>query len=464
MIEEKVIKTIRKHSMIDEGDKVLIAFSGGIDSTALVHVLYGLKDRLRIKLYAAHVNHKLRGKDSDLDALFVEKTCRELGIPLFSEDFDIKGFAEQRKMGIEDAARTIRYEYFDRIAAKTGAQKIALAHSADDNIETFLMRLIRGSGLKGLESIPYLRGKIIRPLIEITRAELEEYLRSIKVKARVDRTNRETRFTRNRVRNNLLPALESYNSNIRRVLLRTIAAVSADHDFIRKRSEEMFMKLLISHAGDELTLDIEKLSKLEPAIETEVIRLAIEAVKKDLIDVSFNHIDEIVKLLGSKRAEVDLPGLYVYINKGQLKMSRSQYVNKGASAFSHQLDVPGEINMPEIGLSLESQVLDTYKMNEIRLQDPFQAYLDYDKIERPLTVRNRKDGDSFSPLGLKGKKKLQDIFTDNKVDLDSRDRIPVILSGNSIVWVVGYRISDDVKVTPRTKKVVKIEAKPLGLG
>jgi len=461
MIEAKVQRTLKKYNMISPGDKVVIAASGGVDSTALLHVLNSLKATLKIKLFAAHLNHKLRGRDAELDAGFVKETCKKLRIPVFIEEFDVQAFAEQNRLGLEDAARRVRYEYFERIAARMSANKIALAHNADDNIETFLMRLIRGSGLKGLESIPALRGRIIRPFIEVSRKEIEAYLRSINVRPRIDRTNFETRFMRNRVRRNLLPVLESYNKKIREVILRTISAVAADHDFIRKQAGESLMKAMISRKKNEVAIDMEGLSRLEPAIKAEALRLAIGSVKKDLVDISFVHIEDILGIMDKGRGEIDLPGAYIYVKKGALVISRTKHTVPEAIPFMHKLEVPGQAMAEEAGFVIDAELVDHVKRSELLKKDPYIAYLDYDKISKPLFIRGRKDGDVFSPLGLKGKKKLQDIFVDSKVAQENRSKVPVLEDGKKIVWIVGYRISEEAKVTSKTKKVVKISAQPL---
>jgi tRNA(Ile)-lysidine synthase len=461
MIEDKVLKTIRDRNMLSSGDKVVVAFSGGIDSTALIYILNSLSGKLKIKLFAAHLDHQIRGKDADGDASFAKRTSDKLGIPCFVEKFDVPGFARQEKLNLEDAARRIRYEFLERIAAKTGANKIALAHTADDNIETFLMRLIRGTGMKGLEGIPPVRDKIIRPMIELYRSEIEQYLSSKKITARIDKTNYETKYLRNRVRRDLIPALESYNPKIRKTLVRAIDAANTIQDFVESKVKEAFKKVVSLKTNDEIRIDIKEFLKTDPMLKGEVLRQAIGAVKKDLVDISLVHIDDIIDQLEKKRAEVDLPGIYVMVNKGMLSISRQRPQKSKPAQFMRKLEIPGEIRDESGGIIIEADLMDSVPLSELHAKNPYQAFLDYDKIAKPLIVRNRREGDAYSPLGLKGRKKLQDIFVDEKVDIDERDSIPVVEDGNKIVWVVGYRMAEETKVTPKTKKVVKLSAKSI---
>jgi len=460
MLEDKVLKTIRDNEMLGSGDKVIIGVSGGFDSTALLYLLDSLKTKLGIKLYVAHLNHKIRGAESDKDMEYVKKISKKLGITCFCESFDVPGFAKQKKMNLEDAARTFRYGYFERVAVKTGANKIASGHNADDNIETFIMRLIRGSGLKGLRGIPAVRGGIIRPLINTYRKDIEHYLKEKNIKPRTDQSNFDTSLFRNRIRHELLPLLESYNSNIKDALQRSIRLAKQEYDLIEREAEKLCGKLATKKTG-MISLNVRKLSGLNIAVASEIMRKAIAYVKKDLVDISSVNIDDIFSILSSKRGKLNLTGAFIEKKKDRLLISAKMPQKTKEKQFSHTLYIPGETNVNEAGYTIESELISMSNRLKLKIRDPLRALVDYDKIKAPLIIRNRKPGDVFYPLGLKGKKKLQDIFVDEKIDIDERDRIPVVEDGKNIVWIVGYRVSDKAKVTPKTNKVVRLTARQL---
>jgi tRNA(Ile)-lysidine synthase len=299
-------------------------------------------------------------------------------------------------------------------------------------------------------------------MIELYRKEIEQYLKSKKITARIDRSNYETKYLRNRVRHNLIPALESYNPKIRESLVRAIDAANTIQDFIESKAKVAFKKAVSLKTNDQIKLDIKELNKTDPMLKGEVLRLAIGAVKKDLVDISLIHINDIIGQLGKKRGEVDLPGIYVLVNKGMLSISGQRPQKSKPVQFMRKLEIPGEIRDESGEMIIEADLMDSVPTSELHAKNPYQAFLDYDKIVKPLIVRNRREGDAYSPLGLKGRKKLQDIFVDEKVDIDERDRIPVVEDATRrIVWVVGYRMAEEAKVTPKTKKVVKLSAKSI---
>jgi tRNA(Ile)-lysidine synthase len=457
MITNKVLRTVKESGLISKSDRILVGVSGGTDSTALLLILKALSNELKLHLIAAHMNHKMRGKESDADERFVKNLAKKLGIPFISESFDVPAFAKQNRLNLEDAARRIRYEFFDRAAAKVNANKIAVAHTADDNIETFLMRLVRGTGLKGLEGIPPVRGKIIRPLINILRTDLEVYLRSKKIKPRTDRSNFDTKYLRNSIRHQLIPNLKKYNNNIKEGLLRTIRSVNIDNELIEELSKKAFESLKKEKEAASVTIDAKAFMSLKPALRAGVIKLCIEHIKKDIEDISFINIMDIMDIAGKQRASLDIPGSHVEKKNGKLTFLASRPKGAVSREFLYKLEVPGMVKVKESGLEIESDIFDVKNVS-YKKKDPFRAYLDRDKISGALVVRSRRRGDVFSPLGMKGKKKLQDIFIDEKIDIDDRDKIPVIEDGKKIVWIAGFRIANDVKIDSGTKKVVELSA------
>ena len=458
MITARVLQTIRKNNMISSGDAVIVGASGGIDSTALLLMLKTFEKELGIKLYAAHLNHMIRGKESNRDEAFTKKLAKKLAIPVIAESFDVPAFAKSKKLNLEDAARRVRYEFFDRAAARVGANKIAVAHTADDNIETFLMRLIRGTGLKGLEGIPPVRGRIIRPLIDIQRSELEAYLKNKGIKARLDSSNLDTDYLRNSVRHKLIPMLSGYNKNIKEGLLRTIRSMRVDYSFIEEMARRSYESLK-KKVGGAVTIDVGGLDSLHPSLKAGVMRLAIQDVKKDLVDVSYVNVEDALKLTTKKSAGIDIAGAYIEVKRGRMTFSSSRPKANATKGFLYKLEVPGEVLIKESGIVIGADEQDIADVRGIKKKDPYRAFMDRDKICGPLMVRSRRPGDYFSPLGMKGRKKLQDVFVDEKLDIDERDKVPVVDDGEKIIWVAGYRISEKVKVDRNTRRVVELNYK-----
>jgi tRNA(Ile)-lysidine synthase len=456
MLRTKALTTICKYGMFDAGDTVLVAVSGGFDSTALLLILHSLKDELKLKLHVAHLNHMIRGREASGDAKFVKNLCRKLDIPITVGSLDIPKYASENSLGIEEAARNVRYTFFNDVAEKVKASKIAVAHNSDDNIETFLMRLIRGAGMRGLEAILPVRDNIVRPLIESSRKEIEAYLKERKIKPRMDKSNFDTNYTRNSIRHKLIPLLEKYNPNLREAISRTISSVSVDNDLIM--TEVIKAKDIVRTTEDVAEVDAEGLLRLHPAVAARIIMFAIEAVKGDLTDISYVHVDDVMGISLKKRAELHLPGLFVNIDKGTLRFSSFKRDVASVPSFSYRITVPGRLEVKESGLIIEAESLKGINEKEIKKNDPMVAYIDADKISGKLLVRGRRDGDIFKPLGMKGSKKLQDIFVDEKIDLDERGKVPLIEDDEKIIWVVGFRINDDVKVTSSTKKILKMTA------
>lgn len=448
--------------MFSPGDSVLIGISGGADSTALLHLLHALKAELGLsELYAAHLNHLLRKEDAELDQKFVENQAKNLGILCLSESQDVAAYATKNKLSLEDAGRRLRYEFYYHTAQKIGARKIALGHTADDSVETFLMRLLRGAGIKGLTGIPPVRGLIVRPLIKTWRREIDQYIASLKLVPRIDHTNYESKYLRNRVRLKLIPQLKVYNLNIKEILLQTVLLLTEDYIYLEAKTREALSDLTLKEKEDSIELDAQKLRELEPPIEGHLIRTAIEKVKGNLAELAFSHVHNIAKNLDqSERWELHLPDhIYAVGNRNILTITKEKPVELERVSFYYSLSVPGEVYIAEAQTRLKAEILEAVPGN---LKESTQvAYLDFEEIDRKLTVRSRKDGDRFYPLGLKGAKKLQDFFVDQKVPAEERDLIPIVESAGNIVWLVGHRIDERVKVSPKTQKIVKLTAEKI---
>jgi tRNA(Ile)-lysidine synthase len=455
MIENKFLATINEYRMFEPGDTVLVAVSGGADSTALLNLLHAHRQELNISLQVAHLNHLLRKSEAELDLKYVEGLAQKLKLPISKESVDVATLARREKLSVEAAARLARYDFFEKIAAQAGASKIAVGHSADDNIETFLMRLLRGAGLKGLGGIPPRRGKIVRPLIKIWRREIEDYIGSLKLVPRRDHTNYESKYVRNSVRNKLVPQLKIYNLNIKEIILQTILLLTEDNLYLENTAAALLSQISFSKNTQEIKIDLNKLRNLERSIARYVLRLAVEQIKGNLLELSFKHLYAILdKLAETEKWELHLPdGIYVTADKNWLVISREKPKVKESTPFKYLLPVPGEVSLEEVGGRLRADFVEKID----KTSPATTAFVDYAVLGKEVVVRNKLAGDRFCPLGIKGTKKLQDFFIDEKIPAEEREQIPILESAGNIIWVAGRRLDERAKVTENTQKIVKLE-------
>ena len=455
MIKVKFLETIKEYRLLKADETVLVAVSGGADSTALLYLMDYYRQKFGARLHIAHLNHMVRKKDADLDARFVQGLAASLNVPLTIESIDVQALAKQQKKGLEETAREVRYDFFRRVAKKVGADKIAVGHTADDNVETFLMRLVRGAGIKGLCGIPAKRGGIIRPLIKVWRKEIEEYVGGLKLVPRRDYTNYESKYLRNRVRMKLIPQLKLYNLNIKEIILQTILLLTQDSEYLDIKAEEALQGVRVPAGEGEVRLSIEKLHDIESALWGRLLRKAIEEVKGNLLEITYTHICDILdKLETSERWELHLPGgIFVFGGREDLCFSREKPQVARPLEYSYSFSLPGEVEIKELGKKVRADFSEEKKESN----DPNVAFVDYAVLGKNLVVRNKRDGDRFQPLGMKGTKKLQDLFVDEKVPPQERGSVPVVESGGRIVWVAGMRIDEAARVSKSTRKIIKLQ-------
>lgn len=458
-IAEVFLKTIKKHRMLKKGDKVLVGISGGPDSVCLLHLLQTFKEKLNIKLFAAHLDHMFRGEESRKDAHFVKEICNDWGIPFFSEKIDVPLYIEENKISPEDAARQVRYKFYQRQRQKIGAERIALGHNRDDHEETVLMNILRGTGLEGLVGIDPVRDWYIRPLIAVPRSLIEDYLKKNNIPFRIDKTNLQPDYFRNSLRLELIPLIkEKYCPHLGNSLRRLADIARCDLIYLEEETRKA-LPWVIRYEGSKLSINVKKFLSLHEAIKRRVVRKAIEYIAKDTKDFEYKHTLMLIDFIenATPGSLLDLPKNitgeksygYVYLYKG--------YKSR-LPKFSYLLKVPGKIFIPEAGICMKAYLKD-FSPEDIIKTDPLIAYLDYDKIRGNLIVRNRRKGDKFRPLGSTGRKKLKDFFIDEKVTRSMRDKIPILECDGEILWICGMRIDDEFKVTSNTKKVLVIIAK-----
>lgn len=464
---DKVLNTIREHKLIGRGDRVVVGVSGGPDSVCLLHVLHVLSGELGIELFVVHVNHMLRGEEAFEDERYVASLCEELGIAFHSVSCDIRRLSKDRGISLEEAGRDARYYQFDLIADKVGAAKIAVAHNKNDQVETVLMHMLRGAGLEGLKGMQFKRGRLIRPLLNITRKEIEDYCSENGLVPRVDRTNHENIYTRNKIRLDLLPYMEElFGPGIMNNIYRMSELMRKDSDFIETAAFKLFNESCIVREKTRVHLDIRKLCASHPALQGRALRLAYSEVAGSLKNLENVHVDSIIELASSGRtgAEIHLPN--------GVKTSKSYEVlkifnidndetdnDKNEIPFIYTVKIPGITCIKGEKTFIEAvlfrNVADIEEYRNVLYNSPVQ-FFDYDLLKQGINIRNRRNGDIFKPLKSTGTKKLKEFFIDEKIPREQRDRIPLIAKGNEIIWIIGYKISDKFKVTENTKNVLML--------
>ncbi len=450
MLLERIRKTIARYGMLSQRDGVLVALSGGSDSVALLNLLLEIKEDYKLRISAAHLNHSLRGKESEEDARWVEGLCNRLHIPCRVGREEVRSFCRERGMGLEEGARALRYHFLQKVASDCGANKIATGHTRDDQAETVLMRLLRGAGPFGLSGIRPVWGQIIRPLIEVGRGDLRHWLQERDIIYREDSSNRDLRYMRNRIRWRLLPQLKAYNPRITEALARsgTILWQQTEHLLILAR--EVLGEVSQRGWGGEIILALEPLFVYDMAIRQVVLKEAFRVLGKG--ELPFPHLQRLAE--SPFQGRVSLPGgVEAEGKEGKLFLL---YETPRRSPIN--LEIPGKVET-EDGLTLETEVVSPPRLDLIRSQGGMVGYFDWEKLEGPFVLRGWERGDRIQPLGMGGRKKLQDLFVDLHIPRPQRRLVPLLTCPQGIIWVIGYRIAAPFKVRKETRKALKAVAK-----
>ncbi len=431
--------TIDKHMRLDITRPVLIGLSGGADSVALLHVMHNLG----YKCIALHCNFHLRGEESDRDHSFALSFAQSLNVEFYDIHFDTEEFANKNNLSIEMACRQLRYEWFAQMIEQKGAQAIAVGHHQDDTIETFFINLLRGSGITGLSGIKYINGHIVRPFLDSSREQIEQYLKNQNIDFIVDSTNLEDIYLRNKVRLNLIPLLEEINPSAKKTILRSMDNLRQVENIYNKAIEEG--KNSLTTASDkDIRINIKQL------LNSDNPQTLLFEILKDY-GVGRTQIDPIIKSFDSisgKRFDTSTHQIikdreYIIITPLNQEIEQEYLIDSDTSCL-------------ETPLSLEINRIDLNPTSSLKFT-PEIAYLDLSKLSFPLTIRRWKQGDKFKPLGMKGYKKLSDFFSNNKFSLVEKQNTWILESDGEIVWVMGHRLDDRFKVTDHTRDILQIE-------
>lgn len=465
----KVRLFCQKHGLFVTGDKVVVGLSGGLDSVCLLHILRILQSEWGLTLIIAHLNHELRGAASQADEQFVRELAQAWQLPLYVESQPVAKLAIQRKQSLEEAARQARYEFLGRVAAEVQATKIAVAHQADDQAETVLMHLLRGTGTRGLRGMLPLtvigQAALIRPLLEVTRQEIEQYQQAMGLAFSQDESNNDLTFWRNRLRHEVLPYLEQYNPQLRSALRQLAHIAVADMALVDDTLNQVWPKLAQLELTGRVEFDLGCWFTLPLSLQRAALRRAIYQVAPGVENVGFEPIEQAIQLISGQQtgAQATLPqGIILRVSYQCLVITQPDFKAVSPTPALMNLTeitvvVPGVTSLPETDWQLHAQILPMTAeiMVQVKQADSWSAYLDADLVTLPLTLRTRRAGDKFAPWGLQGQQqKIKNFMINAKIPSPQRNQIPLLVADEQIVWVCGYRMGHPVAVQPNTSRLL----------
>lgn len=494
---QQVQDAVEEYDLFAPGDRLVVGLSGGPDSLCLLHVLTRLREAYDVQLHVAHLNHGARGDASDADAAFVRKTAVDWNLPVTVEKRDVPQLADEHGLAFEEAARRVRYAFLARVARRIGAANVAVGHNADDQAETVLMHIIRGSGLSGLRGmlpytpltdyrllapfrdereddtvLPVEGGEqrttlgIIRPLLKVTRDDIEKYCASHGLQPRFDRSNLDTTHFRNRLRHELIPELQTYNPGIRERLCHMADIAAADYEVLVDARKEAWQHV-VRHQGDKtIVFDQSAWQELPVALQRALLRQAAFRLRANLRDVTFVHIENArkVALEGETGKASTLPaGLELRVGYETLTIGDAGDPGPApdepllCTEGPLEVPVPGSTPLPESDWVLKVSLLDRWTMADVTTSDhPWTAYFDAGALSKPIRLRTRREGDAFQPLGMEGHHvQLSDLMINTKIPEAWRGHVPLLVADGEILWVCGRRVAEGAKVESDTERVAR---------
>lgn len=446
------------NNLIKENDNIVVGVSGGADSMALLNVLMEIKKEINFNIFVAHVNHGVRGEDALADQLFVERKAREMNVPYYFKNVDMEKHAREKKITAEEAGRELRYGFFRDILKQQGGGKIAVAHNKNDQAETLLLRIMRGTGIDGLKGMEFIAGDIIRPILNIAREDIENYINENSVETVLDKTNLMTIYNRNKVRLELIPyIIDNFNPNIINTLWRLSSIADVDSGFLNALAEEKYNLIVKSETKHSIILDGTIFNREDRSIKIRVVRLMIYKLVESLQGISEQNVQSIVDLFERMETgkQLNLPaGIIGRVSYNDLIIHNS--IAEKQNDFYYKLTF-GENIFPDLGISIRISVQEKL----IIPNDKNVKCFDSELIKGNLYIRNRKNGDKFNPFGMKGTKKVKDYFIDEKIPKDLRDEIPLLMDDENIIWIIGFATSEAYRITENTKNILIVDYKKL---
>jgi len=451
---EKVKQTLEKYDLLDSGDRVLVALSGGPDSTALLMVLVQLAKDMNLTLFVAHFNHGLRGRESNADEKFSRDLAKKMGLLFCSAKID----KSLMKKGVspEDYYRRQRYEFLHRAAKEYRANKIALGHHLQDQAETVLLNLLRGSGPGGLKGfLPKRDGKFVRPLMETSRQEIISFLEQSGIAYRRDSSNENRMYLRNQIRAELIPYLqEKYNPKIVENLARTAEILRVEDEFIREQVARVLSSRFVQRADNRFLMKIDYLKKLSTAVRWRLLKTVLEDLTPRKNGITFLHVTALDQLIQKRESGKRI----IFPSKIEARREYNvlivEKIPRKQIQFEYIVDVPGTVQIPEKNVIIETALI---QKNRVDFGNKNTVYLDWDKIRRPLIIRNRRDGDWFQPMGMAGRQKIKNFFIDHKIPAGKRDNVLLMVDGISVIAIENTHVNERVKITGETKKVLQLK-------
>lgn len=456
MLTTEVCSYIDHYEMLPHGATVLVAVSGGPDSMALLALLYRFQPVYRINLTVVHVDHQLRGRESVRDALFVCQQAARLGLPCHVVRVDAKRFQQTSGLSPQHAARELRYAALAKLHHQLGAARVALGHIAEDQTETLLMRLLRGTGPAGLSGMPPVRLPYIRPLMAIRRQTLIGFLRAEGIAWVQDSSNVNRIYQRNRIRLDILPALRQYNPQIDRRLYELTEMLAAEHHLLERQVDAWYPGIVRWQSDQRLMIQCQAYHQMPLAIQRRLLRRLADRYVEPAAAMHFHHIERLRLLLSQGRAgqRLTLPGQWLVERHHEVAMMWRVDASTDAVQVV-RLPVPGQVTLQHLGVVVNAALLDAVPSPLAPGKNV--VYIDAASIQTPLMLRTRWPGARFHPLGAPGHKKLKSFFIDKKVPRAERERIPLVISGTEIVWVAGYQLGNRFRIRSETQQVIQLQ-------